>query len=209
MNELYDLLVQLMNDHWAKIVTAGIFGAAGWFFGRRRAKRDWQRREFYDRLNVSLNIIRDGQLLLRTLLEKRCIDVFLNAAAADAVIDAGRKTTAEDPLLQLPNDDYWYYLNAILNEISEQFAPGVLKQDLGAPVVCDEYVLCLTCEAAGHLRMRKIRALLIRKSTLQQLPEEQPQVASPHHVTRWETLKILSKKYAETPERFLTMEICV
>jgi len=208
MDEVIEVIFEKLDEHWVKFVTAGAFMLIGWFFGRRKAHRDFQRREFYDRLNVSLNIIRDGKLLIRTLLEKTGEEIFLNSTAANAIVEAGKKTTEADPLLPLPKDDYWYYLNSVLNEISEKFADGQLKRDLGLGVTCAQYVLCLTSEAAGNIRMRKIRAMLIQKSTLETLPEEQPQLAAASHATRWTTLQQLAKAYRETPHKFLTVEIC-
>ena len=207
MAELIDVLFERFEEHWIKILTAAVFMAAGWFLGKRRAQKNWQRREFFDRLNISLNIIQNGKLQIRTLLEKRCEEIFLNSQAANVVIDSAKKTTAEDPLLPLDSNDYWYYLNSVLNEIAEKFAIGPMKRDLGADVQSDEYIICLTCEAAGNLKMRKVRALLIKKSLLTNLPEEQPALESPNHSTRWATLNQLAAAYQKSPERFLSMEI--
>jgi hypothetical protein len=209
MKELIDTLVGHASDHWVKIATAAAFMLIGWFFGKRRAKANWAKKEFLDRLNVSLNVIENGKLLIRTILEKRCEDVFLNSVAAETVVQASRQTTADDPLLPLPKDDYWYYLNAVLNEIAEKFAEGQIRRDMGLPVQKTVYVMCLTSESAGPLKTRKVRAMVVRKSLLEKLPAEPPAVESPHHVTRWETLKKLAAAYQTTPHRFLEMEICV
>lgn len=208
MKELVDAIFEQLSDHWAKIVTAAIFALVGWYFGKRKAAADWQKREFYDRMNISLNIFRDGKLKIRTLNETRCELIFHNAKAAKQVIEAARKTTIEDPILRLPKEDYWYYLNAVLNEISEQFAIGSVREDLGLSVTCDDYLICLTSEADGGLRMRKVRALVIKKSLLIKLPEEQPQLERASHSTRWQTLHKLAKAYQVDPERFLSVTIC-
>ena len=55
-------------------------------------------------------------LLIRTLLEKSCEEIFLNKVAVETIVAAARKTTERNPLLPLPKEDYWYYLNAVLNE---------------------------------------------------------------------------------------------
>ena len=208
MKEIIDALFEQLADHWAKIVTAAVFGFVGWFFGKRKAASEWQKREFYDRMNISLNILRDGRLKIRTLNETRCELIFPNSQAAQMVIDAAKKTTVDDPILTLPKEDYWYYLNAVLNEISEQFAVGSVRQDLGLPVTCDEYLICLTSEADGGIRMRKVRALVIKKSLLVKLPEQQPELERPSHATRWQTLHKLAKAYQADPERFLAVTIC-
>ena len=48
-------LVELWKDHWQKILTPLVSLAIGWYFGTRRAQRNFAKREFYDRLNVSLD----------------------------------------------------------------------------------------------------------------------------------------------------------
>ncbi|MEJ7596025.1 MAG: hypothetical protein WKF77_31330 [Planctomycetaceae bacterium] len=55
--------------------------------GRWRAAQSWQKREFFNRLNISLNSLHDGKLLIRTVLEKTCEDILLNKVA-----DAGRRS---------------------------------------------------------------------------------------------------------------------
>lgn len=208
MTEFIAALFEQFEEHWMKIATGVAFMAIGWFFGKRKASKDWEKREFFDRLNISLNIIRDGQLKLRTLNETRCELAFANAKAAQTIIDAAKKTTIDNPILPLPEKDYWYYLNAVLNELSEQFADGALRQDLGLPVTCEQFVICLTSEADGNIRMRKVRALVIRKSLLENLPEQQPQLSRSEHATRWSTLQKLAVAYKQSPHQFLTVELC-
>ncbi len=208
MLEILEFLINKLEEHWIKVATAAVFMAAGWLIGKFRAQKNWEKREFYDRLNVSLNIMYEDKLLIRTLLEKRCRDIFLNGTAAERVIEAARKTTLENPILPLPKEDYWYYLNSVLNEISEKFAEGQMKRDLGIKVTCEQYLICLTSEADGSVRMRKIRAMVIKRSALTNLPEKCPGLSNAHHSTRWKTLQILAKQYEKQPEQFLLLEIC-
>lgn len=165
--------------------------------------------EFFDRLNISLNAIRDGTLTIRTIAEESCLEVFLNSVAVSALIDAARHTTAEDPLLELREHDYWYYLNAVLNKVAEKFGEGQIRRDMGLPVTAVHYVLCLTSESAGEVRTRKIRAMLIQKSLLLNLPNEEPKYESPTHATRWKTLKYLAAQFQRTPYKFREVEICI
>ena len=166
MQDLIRALLEQLEDHWVKFVTAALFMGIGWFFGKRRARSEWQRKEFLDRLNVSLTTISEGTLRIRTIIEKSCRDVFLNVVAAEAINAAARKTTEENPILPLPEGDYWYYLNAVLNEIAEKFAAGQIKRDLGLPVETARYLICLTCERAGAMRTQKVRAMMVRRSLL-------------------------------------------
>jgi hypothetical protein len=198
-----------LREHGIKYLFGAAFGAIAWWLGNRRAKAKWQKREFGDRLNVSLNILTDGRLFIRTLLEKGLAEVFLNSAAVDVVTAATKQTTGADPILPLPKEDYWYYLNAVLNEISERFADGQVKRDLGQPVNCGSYAMCLTYESVGQLKTRKVRAMLIRKETLLSLPVEPPKFTSEHHITRWETLHKIKAAYQTKPWQFISVEICV
>ncbi len=209
MRELTDALVEHAADHWFKIATGVVLMAAGWFFGRFRAKTAWKKKKFLDRLNVTLNSIRGGKLRIRTILEKRCEDVFLNSVALATITAAAEKTTADDAIIPLPEKDYWYYLNDVLNEIAEKFALGQLQADIGKPVKEVRYLLTLTCESDGPLRTRKIRAMLIRKELLTNLPQKIPEFESKYHITRWNVVRQLAKAYEATPHRFLEMELCL
>ena len=209
LHEIVAKLVTYLGEHWDKIFTAVFSLAVGWVFGKRRAWAEWRKKEFLHRLNISLNTLRDGQLLIRTIIETACAEVFLNSVASDAVTAAARQTTEQDPLLPLPKEDYWYYLNAVLNEVAEKFAEGQLKHDLGLPVQREKYLICLTCEKAGAVRTQKIRAMLIRKQSLEGLPDEPPALESPNHITRWKTLQFLAAEWRKNPYKFLELEICV
>lgn len=209
MLDLMDSLLERLDEHWAKLVTASLFMAVGWLFGRRQAKSNWQKKEFLHRLNVSLNQIDNGTLRIRTLLEKTCHEVFLNEVAAEAVVAAARKTTEADPILRLSKDDYWYYLNAVLNEVSERFAEGQLRREMGLPVRTAHYLICLTWECDGAMRTRKIRAMLTRRELLESFPKEPPKFESPTHSTRWRTLEQLSRAWKAESHKFLSIELCV
>jgi hypothetical protein len=209
MEKLIEAATELLEGNWTKFVTALLMMAVGWFFGRRKAKSDWRRKEFYDRLNVSLNSITSGTLQIRTVLEKSCQEIFLNVVATEKVIECAKQTTANDPTLPLPKDDYWYYLNSVLNEVAEKFAEGTLHRDMGQPVRAERYAISLTSESAGDLRTRKVRAMLVQTKLLDNLPTEPPKFESPHHTTRWETLKQLARERKANPHKFLELEICV
>lgn len=209
MTQILDAALEYVHKHWIEFLTAAVFMGIGWYLGKRRARSEWRRKEFLHRLNVSLNMISDGRLLIRTIMEKSCADVFLNTVAAETVAAVARKTTESDPILPLPKSEYWYYLNAVLNEVSEKFATGQIRRDLGVPVNTGTFLICLTCECAGEVKTRKVRAMLIKKMTLEKLPEKRPMLESPNHATRWETLKLLAETYSKHSHKFLEVEINV
>lgn len=209
MNELLREVSENLQSHLVKVLTVAGFTLVGWYFGKRRARSQWRKKEFLNRINISLNVLHEGKLMIRTILEKTCDDVFLNSVAAEAVIASARNTTPHDALLPLPEKDYWYYLNSILNEVSEKFAQGQVRRDMGQPVLKDVYLVCLTCECAGEMRTRKIRAMLVRQSALESLSSEDPKLENATHITRWETLRQMAAAWKSTPYKFQKMEICL
>lgn len=124
------------------------------------------------------------------------------------MLDAAKRTTLDDPLLPLPSTDYWYYLNAVLNDLSKQFVEGQLRRVMGLLVRCERFLICLTSEADGGIRMRKVRAMVIAESILTALPETEPVFESSHHGTRWKTLCKLASSYGKSPEKFIRVELC-
>ena len=211
MGPFVGIFEDVINKNWVKVVTGLLLMGLGWFLGKRRARFEWAQKSFLHRLNVSLNILIPGEpLRIRTLSEMSCEDVFLNAVASEQVLAAAKKTTLQNPILSLGKDDYWFYLNSVLNEISEQFAEGQLRRDMGLPVTTRKYMICLTCECAGDVRTRKIRAMVISKEVLENIPASEPPILEhARHQTRWETLKILATEYVKNPHQFLEVELCV
>ncbi len=209
LDEIWNSVVTAVREHAVKVAAGFVLMLVGWYFGKWRARAHWKKQEFLDRLNISLNTIDGGVLKIRTLSEKHCEQVFLNSSASDAVQIAARKTTAQNSLLPLPVNDTWFYLNAVLNDLSEQFALGVMKRDMGLPGTSAIYLIALTCELSGEMRTRKIRAMVIKKSLLTNLPAEMPKLESPNHSKRWETLQQLALEYSREPKRFMEIELCV
>lgn len=207
MDQFVQAVSELITDHWVKFVTAIAFGAVGWLIAHTRANRAWKRREFFNRINFSLNTIREETLRIRTLAEKTCSDVFLNDVATQMLIRTAQKTTAENALIPVSKDDSWYFLNAVLNEISEQFAVGLIAQEAGQSVTSVSYLICLTNECDGEIRTRKIRAMVIRRDLLQNLPKDSPKFEQTYHKRRWTTLQQLSAAYQKEPWRFLEVEL--
>jgi hypothetical protein len=199
----------LLREHWLNWIISVILLAIGSWWGKRRARAEWSKKRFLDRINFSLNTLQDGKLSIRTLIEDDCHEVFLNDIAVGRIEAAARKTTSENAILPLAKDERWYLLNAVLNAVSERFAVGFLKRDMGLPVNATVYLVCLTYENAGELKTRKIRAMLIQKAVLLNLPETMPQFEQPHHRTRFDTLKRLAVAFGTDPTNFLEVEICI
>lgn len=207
MEQLVEAISDLIDEHWVKFATAIGFAAVGWMIAQIRANRSWQRREFFNRINISLNCIRDETLQIRTLSEKTCNDVFLNEHATQRLIRAAQQTTSDNSLIPVDQEDCWYYLNAVLNEISEQFATGLIAREAGHSVKSEKFLVCLTNECDGEMRTRKIRAMVIRRELLLNLPKKQPKLEQPHHSRRWQTLLQLQKSFQKEAWRFMEFEL--
>ena len=209
MQDFFNTFRQIVTEHGVKVLTAAAFTAAGLLIGRWRAAQSWKKREFFDRLNVSLNSLHGGKLLIRTVLEKTCEEILLNRVAVERLSKLAQQTTKENPIIPIPKEDRWFYLNAVLNELSETFAAGLFKREAGKPHEAVRYLICLTNECDGEVRTRKVRAMVMRKDALLNLPSEPPTLESPNHAIRWKTLQQMQKAYAVDPTNFIEAEIVV
>ena len=202
-----------VRDNWLKIAWSAAWSIGvlyvGTWWGKRRARSEWSTKQFLNRINFSLNQLRDDKLLIRTLAEMDCRDVFQNDVAVERVLAAAKKTDEHNAILPLAKDDRWYVLNSVLNELSERFATGFLKQDLGIATASRVYLACLTFENAGDLKTRKVRVMLIRKEALLALPAEPPEFERPHHLVRFKTLHQMAESYRKDPNDFIEIELSI
>ena len=192
----------------ASTVTSFILGR---MWGRYRARKQWEAKEFLGRVIVSLNSFVDGALKIRTVFERNLEEVFLNPHAVELVQQASKRTRLDNPLLPIRKEDSWYLLNFVLNAVAEKFADGVVRRDAGVPVTTVNYAMCLTCEVVGEERIRKVRAMLVRRDLLLDFPypDTLPKLENSWHADRVVTLRAMSKAYQTNPEYFLNVELCV
>ena len=73
------------------------------------------------------------------------------------------------------------------------------------------YALFLTCEQVGDERIRKVRAMLVRKDVLEAFPypDTMPLLENPWHDFRVKTLRAAADLFKKDPDYFLTLEVCV
>jgi hypothetical protein len=215
-----DAIAKIANESMQKIIVTVVVSAVttvaaflfGRYWGRYKAQKVWASKEFFDRVIVSLNILADGGLKIRTVFERSIQEVFLNTVAIDLVNKASRACTADQPLMMIPKADRWYVLNFVLNAVAEHFSVGHVKRDAGVPVASVKYALFLTCEVVGDERIRKVRAMLLRQDLLENFPysaENMPQLENPWHADRIKTLRRASEAYKTDPDLFLMLEVCV
>lgn len=194
----------------AAITSTATFFAGRWY-GRYVAGRQWHKKEFLDRIIISLNIFADGYLKIRTVMERSLDEMFLNRLAVEKINAAARATTADSPLMPIAKGDRWFLLNFVLNAVAEHFVAGHIRQDTGQPVTTVRYALFLTCELVGEERIRKVRAMLIRKELLENFPypDSMPKLENAWHDDRIRTLRKAAELYQREPDHFLTLEVCV
>jgi hypothetical protein len=183
----------------------------GRWWGTRTAWRKWKDKFFLDRINVSLNSVRDGHLIIRTIMERSLEEIFLNPVAVNLVHSAALKTTPDNALLPIAKEDRWYLLSFVLNAVSEHFAAGVIRREAGLPVQCLTYLLFLTCEQEGEDRIRKVRALMVQEEMLIKFPFQNlgPMLEDDRHRDRVMTLRKGAETYPSEPDLFIRVEVCV
>lgn len=205
-DSVWGIIAGGLSQYWFEAtVSAGCIGI-GWLVGFWRARQQWKARSFFERINISLNMLHDGKLLIRTLAERPLEDVFVNPLALTLIQRAIQKTTESNPIPPLSDEDFWPILNCVLNVISEKFSDGYIRKDLGYSMKSDNYLICLTCERSPEIRTNKIRAMVMKKSVLLDLPAHEPQYEQPSHRIRFRTLQQLAALYRHDPHQFLDIE---
>jgi hypothetical protein len=206
-----ELLQRISNNIIMLVITTVASFIFGRWWGNRQAHREWQRKEFYNRINISLNILTEGRLKIRTIMERSLEQVFTNKIAVEKVMAASQKTTIANPMLPIAKEDSWYLLNFVLNAVAEHFSAGQVRQDAGVPVTKIAYVICLTCEVVGEERIRKVRAMMVRQDVLENFPykDGMPELENPWHETRVQTIRTASEQYKTNPENFIKFEVCI
>lgn len=205
-----DLIIEFVQRHWSEVLLSGASLLVGWLAGRLLAWRRFYNRTFFDRVNVSLNFVENGHLKIRTLLERSSVDVFRNAEMVRQVTRAARNQDV-DPLLELPEGDYWYFLNAVLNVISERFADGYVRREAGIGAE-HTYLMFLTSETDGPVRQSKVRCMLIREDLLLQTRTTEPTFKNEFHQHRWNSLRQVADEWVATDgqtKRVRAISICV
>jgi hypothetical protein len=183
----------------------------GRWWGNYQARLQWARKDFLGRIIVSVNLLQEGRLRIRTIMERTLEEMFPNALVVQTVREEAERTTKESLMLPLVKEDCWYILNFVLNHVAEHFTEGVIKLDAGVPVTKTTYALFLTCEQVGEERIRKVRAMMLRKDPLENFPyaDSMPNVENPWHTDRILTLRNAAQAYRTNPEMFLSLEVCV
>src|SRR3954465_9657583 len=94
---LADFWTDFLDKSGAAIAVAVLSAVAsftlGRWWGRYRARKQWEAKEFLGRVIVSLNMFKEGKLKIRTIFERSLEEVFLNPHAVEQVMTAAQRTT--------------------------------------------------------------------------------------------------------------------
>eukprot|EP01063_Lacrimia_lanifica_P028463 TRINITY_DN4157_c0_g1_i2.p1 TRINITY_DN4157_c0_g1~~TRINITY_DN4157_c0_g1_i2.p1 ORF type:complete len:291 (+),score=63.59 TRINITY_DN4157_c0_g1_i2:120-992(+) len=168
------------------------------------------RRRSYRMVNVSLNTYEpraktaSKRFYFRTLSELQLADI-LPPVGARKLRRAATRTSKEAPIITLDHrTSTWIANNTIANQLSSMCAGGFLARDMGLPHETAWYVMCLTAESTNDARTHKIRAMLMKESTLRMFAEDNKEcedvmresfVDNPTHKARYKLMKRIAKEY--------------
>jgi hypothetical protein len=206
-----EVLGKIVSGIVVFFATTAVSFVAGRWWGNYQAKKQWEKKHFLDRINVSLNSLTDGWLKIRTVFERSLDSVFLNPIAIEKVRSAAQKTTTGNPMLPIAKEDRWYLLNFVLNAVSESFSTSLIRYDAGENLKPVVYLLFLTSEVVGQDRIRKVRAMMLRKDLLDNFPysDTLPKLEQEWHRDRVMTLRAACEMYKKEPDNFIALEIYV
>ena len=140
-----------------------------------------------------------NSLRMFTLLNCRLREVIENRFAQKFLLRAGKKTTIENPFINLEKNKF-SILTLLLNDISSIFALWFVAKDMGAPVIEEEYIMALTRERYPKMRWETTRVMLVKKSWLVEtnftiIPPFEWNLQYPHHHWRIETLRKMKEDF--------------
>jgi hypothetical protein len=206
-----DVMKRVASSVVIFFATSVLSFVVGRWWGNYQAKKQWQKKQFLGRIIVTLNSFTDGWLKIRTIFERSLEEVFHNPVAIDKIRAASLRTTVDNPLLPIAKEDRWYLLNYVLNAVAERFSSDLMHYDAGQPLRPVTYLLFLTCEVLSDDRIRKVRAMMLRKELLEQFPYQDsiPKLERQWHSDRVVTLRRAAELFQKEPDNFISIEIYV
>lgn len=185
-----------------KVFTGIILTYASAMLAQTSARKEWERKEFFKNVQVSLNYVADegdGLKLRFRTLDECDVDVLMHhqKAGVKKVTSAAKKTTAERPFLQMDFHSQQQVMTAVQNRLSKQFASGYLDYDMQIPCIRKKYYLGLTCEKpkAGAKKFAiKLRIMVASEGLLKSTDwDKPPGFERKGHIARWECLREMSR----------------
>ncbi len=206
-----DLITKVLSGIVIFCCTTLLSFVIGRWWGRYQAHKQWESKHFLGRIIVSINCLAGGYLKIRTIFERSLEEVFLNPLAIEKIRNASLKTSVQNPIIPMEKKDRWFLLNFVLNAVAEHFSSNLVRYDAGEPLRPVQYLLFLTAESVGEDRIRKVRAMLLRKDYFDNFPytETLPKLEQEWHADRIVTLRRAIELYAKEPDNFLQLEVYV
>ena len=162
MSQMIRDFMEFMRPYWPTVALAVTWAGIVLLYIRRRSM--WGKKHFQDRVNFSLNYVANGRLAMRTLAERKAVDIWLNEYGVGLVTRTASKTTEAQPFIQLKDPKDMEFVNrAVLNILSELCTPVYLAGALGVPVRTATFLFALTFERFATIRTLKLRVLLIEE----------------------------------------------
>jgi hypothetical protein len=202
-----------MRPYWPTVALAATWLGILLVFMQKR--RHWGKKQFLGRVNLSVNYVLDGRLAMRTLGERDASAIWPNEYGVSLVTRAAHKTTLDQPFIRLRDQKDVAFINrAVLNAVSEQFAPAYLAQALGVPVRTATFLFALTYERYENIRTLKLRVLLIEEEPLRRLfgPAQEVNrldVKDAVYANRLQTLRLMHELYVKDPQALGRIEAAV
>lgn len=199
MQHILELLHEF-RQHWSVVALIVTWVGFAVVYVKRRAA--WMRKQFLNQVNFSLNYVSNDTLAMRTLVEHKAQDVWLNEYGVNKVFAAAQKTTLEHPFIVMDDQTDQDFINrAVLNVLSEKFADAFLAAALGAPVKQTAFCFAITFERYSEIRTLKLRVLIIEEAVLERLfgPDgtaEKLQLTTVFYKARMQTLKAMYAMHA-------------
>ena len=182
-------------------------GAIVWMllalFAIIKSRQAFNRRNFPDVVNISLNHFVGPVLQWRTLWEGPADQLWLNKFAVRLIIKASKNAAKTgDPLLCLADKDPKGCIKrAVLNKLSGLFREVHLARALGHDVATSWFYFAVTYEPFEWINEKKMRIMVISESDFEELefaPDQTQRYAYDHdheHEHRAHRLETLKRMY--------------
>ena len=166
MQRPYQLFQNLQRTDVLAELALGSISILGFVYSGILMKRSWQKRQFLNTLNLSLNsyCTTSRTFKFRTLMEANDLKVFVPEAAISHLTSAAKQTKSEDNyIIKMNPITYDLICVALVNSLSEKCAEGFLARDMGSQqILAEKYVMCLTAEDTKVSKQHKIRAMIMQ-----------------------------------------------
>ena len=175
-----------------------------------RERYEWKSGRFGKRVNISLNVLANGVLRIRTVHEHTMQDIFLSSYARKLLAKAAKKTTISDPFLHFENErDAWLVYNDVINMISSMYSGHMLSAAAQGRLDETQFLIAITWERDEEVRIQKYRVLLVQENVLNELESRSnPDLEVPHHRPRIAALQMMRKQFqASTWPRYQIVSI--